>query len=120
MQKNAKKSSGILNKCIEFIYFFFLLLTFSSSIFILVINIKEIYDRSLGIESTLSDMSWLTDKQAIFLSLGWALLLLFMLIALFNKTIYEKRKTSIIICFSLWAIIVVEIYIESLFYYPQI
>ena len=120
MQDKTRTKVSLTKNLLEYLYILFLVITLLCSSYLLIINIKEIIERSLGKETILSDMSWLNDKQAILFSFGWAFLLLILLIIMIFKTIYEKRKGSVILAILLWLIMIAQFYFESLVYFPWI
>jgi hypothetical protein len=115
MQTKARTKLG--KEFLGVLYFFFVFITAIASLLLLFINGKEIIDRSLGHDTELSQMSWLTDKQAIWYSFAWTVILLTGLIMLVNKVYREKHRTVIIICVSLWGLLTAQIFLESLIFY---
>lgn len=120
METKTSIKSPFLKNVLDFLYLFFLLITILFSGYSLILDIMEVVYRSLGRYTALSEMSWMSDKQAILYSIGWATIFLTILIILFDKLFKNKRKIVIIICILLFALAIAQIYIESFLLYPAI
>jgi len=102
--------------------FYYVLLTLSclTSFYFISLNIAEISNRSTGHYTLFSQMSWLTDRQAViycgFLTIVFVLLLSLLWHKLYNGN--KKGATLISILTLTFAIAI--LFIETLLYYKPV
>lgn len=85
-----------ISKSIEnALYLVFFSLTATINTYLIYINVKEIIQRSLGRHTKFSQMSWLTDKQAMFYC-SFLTLLFIIFLTLLGHRLYQKNRKSAI------------------------
>ncbi len=99
------------------LYYVLVTLSFLISIYFIYINLDEIIKRSQGQYTIFSQMSWLTDGQAILYCSFLTVVFVTLLTLIGNRLFYKKKKSASIISLLTIVFALVIIFFERLFYY---
>src|SRR4051812_44384593 len=96
------------------LYYALLTLSILTSIYFIYLNIDEVIKRSAGQYTIFSQMSWLTDRQAISYCSVLTILFIIFLTLLGHKLYYKNKKGVILISVLTLAFAVVILFGETL------
>jgi len=100
----------------KILYYILVTLSFWASLYLIYINIEEVIKRSLGQYTVFSQMSWLTDGQAV-LYCSFLTLIFVLFLTMLGHRLYHKNKKGAIIISILTLIFVIGIlFFETLLY----
>lgn len=99
--------------------FYYLLITTSCLVsgYFIFIDIVEVIKRSLGILTIFSQMSWLTNVQAMSVCIIEALVFIFLLIIIGQKLFLKNKKDAIFFSTLNLSVAIIVLFVETLFYY---
>jgi hypothetical protein len=101
-------------------YYVFLLTTLLLGLYAIYINTTELIERSLNHYTIFSQLSWLTNKEAILYCLGWAIVFTLFLIALLYYFQRNNKKAVIRCCLFTWITSLIVMFIDTLTYYEPV
>ena|SRR5882672_10771621 len=98
------------------LYYALLTLSVLTSIYFIYLNVDEIVKRIAGQYTMFSQMSWLTDGQAILYCSGLTIVFIIFLTLLGRRLYYKNKKGAILISALTLAFAVVILFSETLLY----
>jgi hypothetical protein len=110
----------IYTKIIQVVYLIFAFLSFLLGLDIAYVNLNEVIERARGNTTIFSQMSWLTNTQAIWYSLAWAILFVTLLITHIYYLIKKKKKLTALVSIAICILVVLSIFVDTLFEYRSV
>jgi len=117
---NTGKKSDLKETILQNLYISFIVISSLTFLYFLFLNLMELIDLSLGENTFLSQRSRLTNNQVICYLILCIIILSGILILIFKRVLQEKRKLAILMSILLWLLLIADIFIEPLTYYPPI
>jgi hypothetical protein len=98
------------------LYYSLLIMSCLVGVYFSYIHLNEFIDRISGQTTIFSQISWLTDYEAIFYS-AFSGIIFITLLTINGYKIYQKNiKTVTIVCITILLIAIASIFLETLFY----
>jgi hypothetical protein len=98
------------------LYFGLLILSSFLSFFFIFINVEEILQRSTGRYTMFSQMSWLTDSQAVYYCSFLTLVFIILLTLLGHRLYHKNRKGATRISLLTFAFAITILFCETFLY----
>lgn len=99
------------------LYWILLVISSVLCIWLIYINVNEIIQRNLGHHTVFSQMSWLTDRQAVLYCVCSTLVFAFLLTSIGYNFIQRNKRQTIILCIATLLIAISSFILETLFFY---
>lgn len=102
------------------LYYLLVMVSVMVCVFFAIINTTEVINRRLNHDTLFSQMSWLTDKQAI-LYCGILIVVFISLLTVISFKFYHKRQREVVF-FAVLALLigVLMLFVDTLFYYKPV
>ena len=98
------------------LYYVLLTLAALTSIYFIYINVDEIIKRSAGQYTLFSQMSWLTDKQAVLYCSFWTLVFIILVTLLGHRLYHKNKKGATRVSLLTFAFAIAILFCETLIY----
>jgi hypothetical protein len=102
------------------LYYVLLILSCLTSSYFIYTNIDEVIKRSAGKYTLFSQMSWLTDKQAVWYCSILTIIFIALLTSIWYTLYHKSKRGAIVISILTLTFAIAILFLETLFYYKPV